>query len=481
MRHSSIGMSENNKFAYPFLIVAGTLGCLIALSCVQNSFSLKDFTSRQVDLLAELRTKANPGDPGSGDSTSLAGPDGTSSTPGVPTDSTSTSPADSLAVPHSTQDFETYTGILDDWKTIAAPSNTGAGISHFMDALRDLKAGKRKKVRIAYFGDSMIEGDLITEDLRDSLQVFFGGEGVGFVPVTSIVASFRTTINHTFSKDWTDYHYKNLPSGNLALGISGHTFLPSSGSWVKYSPVKKPRLDRFEEVNLFFGPGNGAVTANDHAYTLAGGQAVNSLALPADSSNGLMLKFSGANPPLYGVSFESPEGVFVDNFSFRGISGIELGRLTRDMLSHLQQEHPYDLIILQYGANILWKPELTDYSWYERPMTKVLDSLRSDFAQTSFLMISTADKSYRHEDKYVTAPGVPALLKVQHEMAEAHQAAFWNLYRSMGGSGSMTQWVEAEHPLANKDYTHFNRQGAAKVGALLYKALLNEYHEDEKQ
>ncbi|PUZ22066.1 hypothetical protein DCM91_15170 [Chitinophaga costaii] len=473
-------MSEKNRFAYPFYIVAGTLGCLLALSCVQNSFSLKNFTSRQVDLLADLRPKNTPGLlPGEDSAATVAG---TTTQPTSPADSTQA--VDTTATAAAPRyNFETYTGIQDYGKTSTTPGDISPGMAHFLQALHDLKAGKRRKVRIAYFGDSMIEGDLITEDLRDSLQNFFGGEGVGFVPVTSIVASFRTTITHTFSKDWTDYHYKNLPAGNLPLGISGHTFLPSAGSWVKYSPVHKPHLDKFEEVNLIYGPGDGhsTLTANEHTYPLSGNQTVNSLAIQPDTTGGLLMKFDNAgSQPLYGVSFESPEGVFVDNFSFRGISGIELGRLSRDMLMHLQEERPYDLIVLQYGANILWKPELTDYSWYQRPMTKVLDSLRADFPQTSFLVISTADKSYRKEDKYVTAPGVTALLRVQHTMAEAHEAAFWNLYANMGGNGSMTQWVESEHPLANKDYTHFNRQGAAKVGALLFKALLNKYHEDEK-
>ena len=41
----------------------------------------------------------------------------------------------------------------------------------------------------------------------------------------------------------------------------------------------------------------------------------------------------------------------------------------------------------------------------------------------------------------------------------------------MGGSGSMTKWVEEEPVLANKDYTHFNFRGSKKVSDLLYKQL----------
>ena len=54
---------------------------------------------------------------------------------------------------------------------------------------------KQKKTRIGYFGDSMIEGDLITQDFRSTLQDTFGGIGVGFMPVTSIVAGFSCLIH----------------------------------------------------------------------------------------------------------------------------------------------------------------------------------------------------------------------------------------------------------------------------------------------
>ena len=39
-------------------------------------------------------------------------------------------------------------------------------------------------VRIAVFGDSFIEADIFTADLREMLQKRFGGCGVGFVTIT---------------------------------------------------------------------------------------------------------------------------------------------------------------------------------------------------------------------------------------------------------------------------------------------------------
>ncbi len=467
-------MSGKNKSAYPFYIILGTLVCVVGLSQLNYSFSYKDFQFRKLDMLSELRTTSNSPDnqkltADGNDSSKLSGLDSTvaAGNPHVPN-------------PDHTHDFMSYTGIMEYASPV--PGDSIVGMKQFLTALKELKAGKRRKVRIAYFGDSMIEGDLITGDLRDSLQHYFGGGGVGFVPVTSVVASFRTTILHTFSTDWKDYHYKNSPPSNVTLGLSGHTFYPGGNSWVKYSPVRKPLLDKFSEVSVLYGAAeSGTVTINDKAYTLSGNQPVNRLDLQQDSGTAsVVIRNTGSAMPFYGVCFENGDGIYVDNYSFRGISGVELGHLSASMIRRMQQERPYDLVVMHYGANVLFRPELTDYSWYERPMKKVMDSLRQDLPSTSFLIIGTADKSYRKADKYITAPGVEALLKVQHNLAAGHGTAYWNLFAAMGGEGAMVKWVEGDTVMANKDYTHFNRTGAAKVGSLLYKAIMNEYSQAQQ-
>ena len=61
-----------------------------------------------------------------------------------------------------------------------------------------------RPVRIAVLGDSFIEGDIITADLREQLQNLCGGRGVGFVPFASPLAKFRGTVLHSFS-NWDIY------------------------------------------------------------------------------------------------------------------------------------------------------------------------------------------------------------------------------------------------------------------------------------
>ncbi len=70
-----------------------------------------------------------------------------------------------------------------------------------------------RDVRIAVLGDSFIEGDILTADLRERLQEHYGGCGAGFAPMASPLANFRRTVK-TQARGWTPYNimqYKTTP------------------------------------------------------------------------------------------------------------------------------------------------------------------------------------------------------------------------------------------------------------------------------
>ncbi len=352
-------------------------------------------------------------------------------------------------------------------------------LEHFLKALEGLSSGQRDKVRIAYFGDSMIEGDLLTMDLRSFFQKQFGGNGVGFVPVTSIVAGFRSTIKHGFSKDWNAYHFNNIGGDAHPLGPSGYCFVPVGGSNVQYGSSGGP--GPFRQVKIFFGPGEeplflkGKADETEIAFTLEGDELINMTELlggnPASKIN---LSFSGIPRNVYGFSFESPKGVFVDNYSFRGNSGLALTQIKRETFRAFDAHLDYKLIILHYGLNVV-AHNTGNYSWYEKGLTNVVKHIKSCFPEASILLVSVNDKSYRGPEGWATEPDVPLLVETQKKVAREEGIAFWNLYENMGGYNSMVKWVEGDTVFANKDYTHPNRRGGEKIAKLLYGRLMEQY------
>jgi hypothetical protein len=375
------------------------------------------------------------------------------------------------------KDYTTYQGLINT-------STQPTALYNFYTQLDELKKKKRKKIRIGYFGDSMVEGDLVTQDLRKMLQDIFGGSGVGFVPVTSIVAGFRQTVVHTFSSNWEDINYKSANKAAANLFLSGHSFFSGDNSVVTYKPVNRPKLDSFITASVLYGlSSNGQsadVIANGVPHPIRANTTFNALELQLANAKELKLSITSNTIPLYGVSFEADDGVVLDNFSFRGISGVELDYFTANYLQQVQVVRPYDLLIFHYGPNLLFKPNLTDFSWYTKKMQPVLQKMKNAFPQTSILLISTADKGFSYNGAWHTAKGVQPLVDAQYTMANNTGADFFNLFNAMGGQDAIVRWVKGDTALANKDYTHVNYRGAKKLAEIIFNAIMKEYQEYEK-
>jgi len=346
--------------------------------------------------------------------------------------------------------------------------SNAAALPRFVQKLAALKGGQKKKVRIAFIGDSMIEGDLITGDMRKTLQQIFGGKGVGFIPVTNIAAASRSTAIHTFSNDWTDICFKN-PSVTIPFFLSGHAFTSSGDSW--FAVTDKTVVDSVNTY-LLYGKGSGNIICNDQSFHANNTQPFNTQQLVTAKS--LKLKVTDASLPLYGVSFESEDGVIIDNFSYRGITGIELKKLDSSLLQQVAQLHNYDLIILGYGLNVLDDDRDTHFKWYDKQFSQSVVKLKSYLPQTDILLLSCGDRAFRKDNEYATGEHVPNLVETQAGIAYNAGIAFFNLYTSMGGEGSMVNWVTATPSLAYKDYMHPNERGSAKIATFLTDAIIEE-------
>jgi len=379
-------------------------------------------------------------------------------------------------------------------------NDTSTFLNHFFEAISKVVSGN--KVRVAYFGDSMIEGDLLTQDLRYFFQRDFGGHGVGFVPITSPVAGFRRTIANNASKNWEVFNLINADTSYLhGPGISGYSFIPTlapvtidtmltdNSSWAKFSATKSySTLKEFYNVSLYYGRSLNVNTRLSYTFggktqfnILNGNQSVNELVLNKLTPKQYLTMNMICNQPLpiYGLNFDSDTGVFVDNFAFRGNSGLALTKIPHKVLKDFNKYLKYDLIVLQYGLNVA-NAKMTNYSWYEAGMVRVINYFKSCFPQASFLVVSVGDKSWNNNGVFETDPSIPILVEAQKHIAEKTGAAFFNFYQAMGGYNSMVNWVEGDTVYANKDYTHLNHKGAARVANYLYHYLMNGYKQYQK-
>jgi lysophospholipase L1-like esterase len=355
---------------------------------------------------------------------------------------------------------------------------TAYALPNVMAKLYALKSGKKTKLRIAYLGDSMIEGDLLTQTFRKLMQQQFGGNGVGFVPVASQVSKFRATASDDFSNSWTDEHFKNAGAAVKAnLFLSGHVYT-SNNAWVRINDNTIQDSAALIEKSMLCGhcAANTTVQYNKQPITVSAPDKFNRITLSTDHSRDASVSVSSDQLPVYGISFESESGVFVDNFSFRGISGIELAAIDTSFLQSVAQNNPYDLIIFQYGVNVLFRPNDKKFSWYEKALSPVINKFKNCFPKTDIIVVSTADRAFRYNGVYQSATGIDSLIKIQASVAFDNGVCFYNQFASMGGKNSIVDWAAKTPSLANKDYVHPNHRGAEVLAGYFYEAIMKDYN-----
>jgi hypothetical protein len=203
----------------------------------------------------------------------------------------------------------------------------GGNVSQLNKFFSALKHAKNKQVRSAHFGDSTLEGDLISSDLRDFFQKKFGGKGVGMVPITSHDVNFRQTTDLSFSDDWTTASIYTRNKAKLPVGISGHVYVNADGSWVQMKTNKRYKtVKSFDVVKLLYS--NASSTAKiDYSLngqktvtkSLSRGDKLNILEIKAEKSKSVKFTFPKAKSAnYYGISLESGNGVYVENYALRG-------------------------------------------------------------------------------------------------------------------------------------------------------------------
>ncbi len=345
--------------------------------------------------------------------------------------------------------------------------------------LKSLRNGKRK-MRIAFLGDSFIEADIMTEGVRSQLQEVFGGRGVGFIPITSLASKYRKTIEQgscgwkSFSMvKYKEADYKRLiPTGFYYTPSEGSTFFIKTkkvgGEDTKYSSARFIFVnEKNTEIQVSI---NGAIHTS---YKPDSDERLQTIDLKGDISS---LDFSFSNTDDfygYGLLLNDTNGIYVDNYSVRGSSGIVLSTSNENLSRQYASIVPTDVIVLQYGLNVAGANVL-NYNYYKKKMIEIINKLRTIFPMASFIVMGVGDRSMKINNTIETMPGIIALIESQREIAKTAGCIFWDTFNAMGGKNSMLSFISHNPPLASKDYTHINHLGGQQLSKVFVNSLLNE-------
>lgn len=348
-----------------------------------------------------------------------------------------------------------------------------------MRAFYDKLLTDGRPVRIAVLGDSFIEGDILTADLRERLQERYGGGGTGFAPMASPLTAFRRTVKTT-AKGWNAHNIMQRKKTPETLRdkfyVSGWVCQPAPGASTRWETTdyrRGPETSTCGRI-FFLSPRDSRleVTINDtlhQEFAVEGAAAVRQIAVTAPDIRSLGFRVvSGAESFVgYGAMLEG-RGVTVDNYSIRSNNGQAMFWTDPSINAQIHAMTGYDLVILQYGLNIM-QTGVYNYTNYGVKIEKMIAFVRECFPGAAVLVLGVSDRSVRTENGFRPMDAIPHMLACQRRAARNAQAAFWSTCDAMRKLGGMERFVQ--NGWAGKDFTHINYAGGSRIAWALADAL----------
>ncbi len=363
--------------------------------------------------------------------------------------------------------------------------NDSSGFIHLFRKLERVK-DEKLPVRIIYFGDSQIENDRITLSLRKKLQSKFGGKGQGFVPLDHIYNSGHQLILE-LSKDWKVLSVQDDEFKNNSLLFRNTVFSKDNESgWFRLKRIKslKPQPD-YQLMKLYYQLHGACNLVVENS-----GEQIYTGNIPNDGISRVLdfqfnrtpddVKFSFSAHGLLkilGVSLETKNGVLVDNIALRGLSYPTFEWSNQeDVKTMIEQVNP-GLFVFHFGVNLVpYKSD--DYFYFRKHFKQQVLFLKNNYPEVPLLIISVSDMARKQNGKFESYPNVQHIKTIQKEVAFETGSIFWDLEAFMGGKGGMIRWVNADPKLGRKDYTHFSKEGAQKIGQELGRMIIKEFEKD---
>lgn len=345
-----------------------------------------------------------------------------------------------------------------------------SGLLNLATALKD----KSRLARIAVIGDSYIEGDILTQNLRSFMQERYGGRGVGYVPADSPHKGFRTSVRQTAS-GWKVHDIRNDKSDTYKW-LSGEHFTASNGATVTYTAGNKlPGQSSWGQTRVVYTASSPAkITINTDSavrtFNISPTQSAQSISLTSDTQKA-KITVEGNGVEVLGVFLDEQPGkggVQVDNMSMRGNSGITHRKLNVPLTTSMRDFIDYDLIVVEYGLNALTSTQ-KNYSAYGKLMEQTIKRLKDCYPHADILMLGIGDRGQKLGSQVASMPTAQAMTNAQRDAARNTGILFWDIREAMGGNGSVVNWHKKG--LINSDFIHLNAKGGAQISTLLSKAI----------
>lgn len=389
----------------------------------------------------------------------------------VPADTAVAAVAEVSEIPES--DFKVP--MLDGMVMMEDYTRTGAGAVNLRNALSG-----RKRARIAVIGDSYIEGDIFTQNIRESLQNRYGGQGVGYMPMLSQLTGFRTSVKHT-CKNWDETNIRTNTSARYKW-LAGEYFTAQPGAETVFKGSRKlANLSNWTNTRLMYiAPQAGTITirtdAGEHNFDVSPSDQI---AFAEVTGTTASAEISTTVPGLValGAFLDGDKGISVDNMSLRGNSGLTHRKLSVELAHEMRSHIDYDMVVIEFGINAL-SSQQKDYTGYSKILEQIIGRVRDCYPGADIVLMGIGDRGQKEGGTVSSLATAPAMVHAQREAARKQGVMFWDTRSAMGGKDAVVDW--RNRGLVNADYIHLNSKGGKELSRLFVAALENSLKPAQK-
>ena len=355
---------------------------------------------------------------------------------------------------------------------IYLPNNDVAYLDPFFKAL---DAAGTNHVRIMHYGDSQLECDRISCDLRSQFQTQFGGCGVGLIPVQQTIATYTLSQQTTPSELSRGLVYGSSDNrvSHRRYGVMGQMTRVDGTAKVKVSGLGKnyPTSAQFQKITVNARSGNFSVSTSDGTYALKEESPMMYSAVLANPVKSATVTIQGG-AEVYGIMLDGNTGVSIDNIPMRGCSGTIFTSIDEASMTPFFNQENVKLIILQYGGNSVpyLKTEKSIES-YKKTLKQQIEVFKRLEPNACILFIGPADMATKQNGKMQSYPQMENVVNALREVATESGIAFWDMFSAMGGRNSIVKWVNARPQLAGSDHIHFTPKGAKEISNILFETF----------
>ncbi len=344
-----------------------------------------------------------------------------------------------------------------------------------------LRTAKDSVFTIVHFGDSHIQGDYFSGEIRRILQEEFGDAGHGIYFPYSLCKSWGPKgLQSASNGEWT-YSHILKPDLTNKVGLAGYEL----STLTKDASLNFQFTENFKDspanrLKIWYGMDSSSqdfhlndkfIVQDDQKFkndwgvrTYSSKEAIKGFDLSLMAGN-----TSNTNFSFYGFELlkQAPIGI---NYHHCGVVGAQFTHLINNadlVLEQLAYLSP-DILLFSFGTN---------EAYGNIDTVKYFNSINNFFSKLNQLFPTTAIIITTAPDTRSQGKVPPSQVNVNNQLiklSKTQDLSVFDLNKAMGGWGSLTNWYKSKLTLDDK--LHFNAAGYSLQGKMFSLALLESYN-----